>query len=251
MDNLETTRLAVPGSSEVPLVTTLTLQRQVLESNIADFENLHGHSVMLVLTDGLEQTGQQACADNLELSRLGVGQLDGGVSIVLAVEPSEVLVVRAQDQGQHLRPAGHGSLHAHNIGKLVDGEGLSNGTGLAGERPGKVVEAISDGDILHDVGLVENVGSRRRDKHINQILGSGRGLRIVSHLLQESANLLGGELQAAALVEVGNLGLSRTGRNVGDDSSLVVVIGDHLNRLNPIRPVSRGLLLEPRGSGLT
>lgn len=250
MDNFESTRLAIPGSGKVPLVTTLALQRQVLESDIADLEDLHGHGVMLVLTDGLEQTGQQAGADNLELKSLRVGQLDGGVTVVLAVEPSEVLVVRAQNQGQHLRPACHGSLHAHNIAELVDGERLGNGTGLARERPGKVVEAISDGDILHDVGLVEHVSSRRRNKHINQVLRSGRGLRIVSHLLQERADLFGGELQSAALVEVGDLGLSRTGRNVGDDSSLVVVIRDHLNWLNPICSVSMGPRSEPRGRGI-
>lgn len=93
MDDLETATPPVPSSSKVALVTALSLQRQILESNVAYFEDLHGHGVVLVFTNGLQQTRQQAGTDNLEFKGLGVGQLDSGIAVILAVQPAEVLIV--------------------------------------------------------------------------------------------------------------------------------------------------------------
>lgn len=224
VNDLETTALAVIGGSVVTLVATLALQRQVLEGDIADLEDLHRHTVGLVLTDRLQQTGEQAGADNLELLSLGVGQLHGGVAIILAVQPGEVLIMRAQDQRQDLGPTGHGSFHTNNVGELVDGQRLGNSARLARERAGKVVEAVSDGNVLHDITLVQNIGAGRRDLDINDVGLASRGLGMVSHLAQVLADLIGSEVQTTALVDVGNLRLGDTGRKVGGDTSLSVVL---------------------------
>lgn len=224
VDNLETTALAVESGSKVTLVATLALQGQVFESNVANLEDLHGHTVGLVLTDGLQQTGEQAGADDLELGSLGIGKLDGGVAIVLAVQPGKVLIVRAENQRQDLRPAGHSGLDTDDVGELVDGEGLGNGAGLAGERAGEVVEAVRDGDILHDITLVKHIGASRGDLNVNGI-GVVRGwLGTVRHLGQEVADLSRGKFQATALVDVGDLGGGGARSEVRGDPSLTVVL---------------------------
>ena len=53
---LEAAGLAVPGCGEVALVSALALKAFVLDANVGHLEDLHGHRVMLVLADGLEQT---------------------------------------------------------------------------------------------------------------------------------------------------------------------------------------------------
>lgn len=224
VNNLEATALAVEGSSKVTLVATLALQGHVLESNVADLEDLHRHAVGLVLTDRLQQTGEKTGANHLELGGLGVGKLDSGVAIVLAVQPGKVLVMRAKNEWQNLRPTSHSSLNTNDVGELVDGEGLGNGAGLAGERARKVVEAVGDGNILHDITLVENIGASRGNLNINGISVVRRRLGTVCHLGQEVADLKRGKIQATALVDVGHLGCCGTGSKVRGDPSLTVVL---------------------------
>ena len=233
VDDFEATGLAAPCGRKMALVTALPLQGEVLVGHVADFEDLHRHRVVLVFADRLQETGQQACAHHLELERLGVGQLDRRVAVVLAVQPAEVLVVRAQDQRHNFRPAGHGGFHAYNVRELVDWEGLRDRAGLAREGPREVVESVRDRHVLHDVGLVKHVGAGRRDEHVDHIRRRRRWLGVVRHLPQQFANLGGGELEATALVDVGNLRLSGAGGHVWGDSGLVVVVGDNLNGLDP------------------
>ena len=103
------------------------------------------------------------------LCGLGVGERDGG-AVVLAVEPAEVLVTSAQDQRHDLSPSSHGGLKADNIAQLVDGQGLGDGGGLVGVVPWESVEAVGDSDILHDVTLVQDVGTGLRDGDVEDVL---------------------------------------------------------------------------------
>ena len=238
MHNLKSTSLAVPGGGEMTLVATLALQCQVLESNVANLKDLHGHTVCLVLADGLQQSREQTSADNLELNGFRVGQSDGSVAVVLAVQPSEVLFMGAKDKREHLGPASHGGFHANDIGELVDGKGLSNGSRLAGERTRKRVETISNGNILHDIALVENVGARRGDVDIDEVRVISRWLGVVCHLLQVGTDLGSGEVQATALVDVGHFRLGSARLDVRSDAGLAVVFRHNLDRLNSISRVS-------------
>jgi len=232
VDNLKATALAVEGSSEVSLVATLALHGQVLEGNIADLEDPHGNGMVLVLTNGLQETREQASADNLEFGSLGVGQLDGGVSVILAVQPTEVLIVRAQDEGHHFRPTSHGSLHANDIGKLVDGKRLSNCAGDVGECARKRVETVSNGHIFHDITLMENIGTGWGDFHIDDVRRNCGGLGAVRHLCELVADLSGAEFQATALVDVRDFSLRGAGSEIGGNTCLVIVFRHNLDGLD-------------------
>lgn len=232
MDSLETRGLAAPGSSKVALVASLALLGIVLEDNVGDLEDLHGHTVALVLTDGLEKTGKQRGADNLVLEGLGVGKADDSVTVVLAVEPGKVLVVRAEDEREDFDPAGHGGLDTDNIAELVDGQGTANGGAASGRCAGEVVEAVADGKILHDITLVQNIGARGRDSNVEEVLVGGRGLGNVSHLGEELAEVLGRAVEASAGVEVVDLGGGLAGLENRCDTAEVVVLRDNLDGLD-------------------
>lgn len=194
----------------------------------------------LVLTDGLQKTREKACANDLELGGLGVGQLNGTATVVFAVQPAEVLIVRAEDKRHDLGPAGHSGLNADHVGQLVDRQRLGDGTGLAGKGLGELVKAVGNRDILHDVALVEDVGASGGDLDVNGVRVVGGGSGAERHLLQQSADLGGAEVQATALVDVRHFGLGDTGSDVRGDASLLIVLGNNLDGLNTIN----GLVFE-------
>ena len=94
-----------------------------------------------------------------------------------------------EDEGHDFGPAGHGSFEADNIAELIDHEWLSNGTGLGGERTRELIKAICDGDIFHNVALVQDVSAGGRNVHVNQVGRGGGGFCVVGHAFQERANL--------------------------------------------------------------
>ena len=162
MHDFEAARLAVPRRREVALVAALAFAARVLEGDVADLEDLHRHAVVFVFADGFEEPGEQGGAHDLVLGRLRVREPHRRGAVVGAVEVREVLVVRAQDQRHHLRPACHGGFEPHDVRELVDGQRLRDGAGDFGEGPGEVVEAVGDRCVFHDVGFVEHVCARRR-----------------------------------------------------------------------------------------
>jgi hypothetical protein len=54
------------------------------------------------------------------------------------------------------------------------------------------------------------------------------------HLLQQSADLRGAEVQATALVDIRHFGMGNTWGDVRGDTSLLVVFGNNLDGLNTI-----------------
>lgn len=176
VNHLEATCLAAPGGGEVTLVASLALERLVLEGNVGDLKDLDGDTVALVLTDGLEETGEERGADNLVLGSLGVGEADDGVAVVLAVEPGEVLVVAAKDERHDLAPAGHSSLNADDVSELVDHKRCANSGATVGRSARQVVVTVADGQILHDVALVQNVGTGGRNDNLQEVGVGRRGL---------------------------------------------------------------------------
>lgn len=73
--------------------------------------------------------------------------------------------MRAEDEGEAFGPAGHGGFEADDVGQLVDGQGGSDGGGDGGEGAREPVEPVGDGDVFHDVGLVQDVGAGGGDEH--------------------------------------------------------------------------------------
>jgi hypothetical protein len=82
---------------------------------------------------------------------------------------------------------------------------------------------------------MKHVGAGRRDVHVDEIRRGGGGLGIVCHLLQQVADLSGGEIEATALIEVRDFGLSGARRHIGNDPGFVVVIRNNLDGLDAVR----------------
>lgn len=224
VDHFETARLSVPRGGEVTLVPGLTLKSLILEDDVSDLEDLEGHGVGRVLTDSLEDAGEEGSADDLVLGGFGVREADSCVSVVLAVEPGEVLVVATEDEGHDLAPAGHGGFVADNVAELVDHEGSTDGGALVGAGAWEVVITVADGEIFHDIAGVQYVGSRRRDRDLDEVLVLGGGLRDVGHLVKELAEALGGLAEAGAAVEVVDLDFCCAVVEVGRHARLAVVV---------------------------
>lgn len=94
VDDLETSLLVRIQRSGVPVVACFTFLSAVLHRDVRSLEDFERQSQGLVFTQGLEQTGKKRCSDDLEFGSGGVGELDGG-ALILVVEPSKVLVMRA------------------------------------------------------------------------------------------------------------------------------------------------------------
>lgn len=228
--DLEAARLAIPRRCEVPLVPALALPARVLERDVTDLEDPDRHAVMLVLPQRLQQARQQTRAHDLVLRRLGVRELHGGGAVVGAVEEGEVLVVGAEDEGEAFGPAGHGGFEAEDVRELVDGEGGGDGGGDGGEGAWEAVEAVGDGDVFHDVRLVEDVGAGGGDEDVEGGGGVGEGGGGgVGHAVEERADFGGGETEAAAGVDVGYRGGCGAGFEDGGGARLAVVGGVDLD----------------------
>lgn len=204
MHDLKATRLAIPRRREMPLIPALALPARILKRHVTNLEDPNRHAMMLILPQRLQEPRQQTRAHDLVLGGLGVRELDGGGAVVGAIQEGEVLGVGAEDEGEAFGPAGHGGFEAEDVGQLVDGEGGGDGGGDGGEGTREAVEAVGDGDVFHDVGLVEDVGAGGGDEDGEGggglAAGGGGG---VGHALEERADFWGGKSKAAAGVDVG------------------------------------------------
>ena len=126
VDDFEPARFGQVGRGEVALVAAFALQGDILVGHVAHFEHLDRDGVVLVLAEGLEEAREEGGADDLVLGRFGVGQPDGGVAVVDAVQVCEVLGVRAEDQREDFGPACHRGLLSYNVAEFVDGERLAD-----------------------------------------------------------------------------------------------------------------------------
>ena len=95
MNDLEPSRPVAPDRGSMAHVSRLTFTSCVLEHDIGRFENLDRERVRAVLADGFEETWEQGGSDDLIFGRLGIGEPDGGLPVVFAVQPCEVFVMRA------------------------------------------------------------------------------------------------------------------------------------------------------------
>lgn len=123
----------------------------------------------LVLADGLEEAGKQGGADNLVFQGLGVCQTHGSLAVVLAVQPGKVLIVAAENEGQDFAPAGHGGFESDNVGQLVDHEGGTDGGTSCRGSARQLVETITDRQVLHNITLMQDIGTRGRDGDFEQV----------------------------------------------------------------------------------
>lgn len=95
MHDLKPRSSSAEDSRHTTNVARLSLDRRVLDDDIADLEDAERQCVLAVLADRLEHAGEERRSHDLVLDRLGVGEDDGDVSRVFSVEELEVLVVRA------------------------------------------------------------------------------------------------------------------------------------------------------------
>ena len=93
MYNLEACGLVAPDCGSMSLVPGLSLSVGVLENDVRGLEDFDGEGVRFVLPNGLEQTRNEGRTDDLKLERLGVGDLDSSLVVVLVVQPFKVLFV--------------------------------------------------------------------------------------------------------------------------------------------------------------
>lgn len=138
----------------------------------------------------------------------------------------------AEDEGHDLTPAGHGGFDADDVAELVDGEGTANGGAAVGRCAGELVEAVADGEVFHDVALVEDVGSRGGDGYFEEVGVLLGGLGDVGHLGEELAKLVGGGVETGAIVEVVDFGGGDAGLEGGSDAGEVVVVRNDFDGLD-------------------
>lgn len=93
--DLEAAAFAIPRRSKVSLVPALPLQRHIFESHIADLEDLDRHAMVLIFSDGFQQSGKQRRAHDLILGGFGVRQAHRLRAVIMPIEIGEVFVVRA------------------------------------------------------------------------------------------------------------------------------------------------------------
>lgn len=95
MNDLEPSGLIGPNTRDLADITGSTLLGHIDDGDIRDLEDGDRERELLVLSDRLEETREERGPDDLVLDRLGVGERDGIVAWILAVEPGKVLVMRA------------------------------------------------------------------------------------------------------------------------------------------------------------
>ena len=142
--------------------------RFIFECDITAFKDLEWEGMFPVFSNGFKKSWEKGCTNDLVLCSLGVGEFYGGLAVVFAVEPSEVLVVGAENERHDFCPSGHSRFLTDNIRELVQWEGLSYGSG-GRECLWKVVVPISNGYVFHNITLVENIRAGNRDFDIDEI----------------------------------------------------------------------------------
>lgn len=222
MDLFETGGFAIPRCREPPLVPTPPLCFLVLHADIADLKNPHRHRMPFVLPYRLQQAWKQAGPHNLVLGGLRVLQADR-FTVVFAVQPGVVLIVRAEDQGQDFRPPGHGCFQANNVCQLVDWERGGNTRGRGREVARQIVEPVGYRGVFHDVGLVQDVGTRDRDVDVEHIRVGLRGFGRVAHFLEAGGEFFAGKGETTDAVDEVGRGLGGARGQVGRLPGLVVV----------------------------
>lgn len=98
-----------------------------------------------------------------------------------------------------------------------------------------MVETVGNGDIFHDVCLVQHVRTSRGNIDIDKIWGFDRGSRAICHLVKEFSDISSRKVQSAALVDERNLCLGCAGRDIRGDTRLIVVLRNDLDGLNAIK----------------
>ena len=90
----------------------------------------------------------------------------------------------------------------------------------------QVVESIRDRRILHEVALVQDVGSRWWDGHEEFVCVVGRELRFQRHALQEVLDLRRGEAQSRAGVDVRRVCFCVPRGEVGRDHDFAIGVNN-------------------------
>lgn len=225
MHNLKPRTLPANRRREMAFIPRLPFKRQILERHIRALEHPDRQRVFLVLPDRLQDPREQTRPHDLVLRRLGVRQTNRSLSVVLPVQPSEILIVRAEDEWHNLRPPAHGCFCPRDVAELVDRQRRCDGAGFSGEGFGEVVVPVSNGHVLHNIALVEDVGAVDGDLDVNVVGVCGGGSAHEGHLLQHGADLGGGEGETAAGVDVRDFGDGWAGGHVGHHTGFGVVLG--------------------------
>ena len=93
MDDFEPCTLVTPNGPCVPQILRLPLQTEILEHYIGRLEHLDREWVRPVLTNSLEQTGNERGSNDLEFQGLRVSDLHRGFPIVDLIQPLEVFLM--------------------------------------------------------------------------------------------------------------------------------------------------------------
>jgi hypothetical protein len=93
VDDLKPCALVTPNGRRVPHVPRLPLQIEILEHNVGRLEHLDRERVRPVLSNRLEQTGDQRGSNDLEFQGLWVSDLHCRFPVVDFIQPLEVFLV--------------------------------------------------------------------------------------------------------------------------------------------------------------
>lgn len=95
MYDLEPGGLVTPNGGGVSDITRLPFPCGIFDDDVARLEDFYWKRVRAVLSNGLQEPGNERGTHDLEFERFGIGDLDDCLAVVNMVEPLKVLLVRA------------------------------------------------------------------------------------------------------------------------------------------------------------
>lgn len=100
MHDLKTGGLVAPQRCRMPYILGLSLSSWIFQDNIRCLKDAYWERMRTILSDSLKESREKGRPHNLEFQRLGVGDLNRRCSIIFAVEPFEILLMRALQNGE-------------------------------------------------------------------------------------------------------------------------------------------------------
>lgn len=188
--DLKASRLITPNRRRFTNIPRLSLSRSVFDNDVGSLEDANGERVRSVLANRLEKARKERGPNDLVLKRFGIGEPHDFRAVICAIEPREILFVRAlcnltmsnnnniqkREQGieayknkrENFDPTGHSAFPPNEIAELAHGQRLGN-RARRWERLWQIVESKSNRRVLHNIALVKNIRTGSRDLNIKNI----------------------------------------------------------------------------------
>src|ERR1700736_1467588 len=131
--------------------------------------------------------------------------------------------MRTQNETHDLGPSRQRDLLAHNVGEFIEWEGGADGGAAEEGGTGEIVVPMCNGNIFHEIALVEDIASCDWNFNVENILIGGRRGSGDTHASEEIGEVGGKAGKACASVDIRDFCGHRARRDIRRKSSAVVV----------------------------